>query len=147
AMKRSGWFFLAAALAAGTLPATAADFPAGPEIYAPRPAIVIFRWTGFYLGVNVGGGFGPENETSAPILNASSAFSGNQAGVLVPAGTSRIEPGPANIDVSGWLAGGQIGLNYQWENFVVGSEAQANWANLKGSSSCSSTAVSALGGV
>src|SRR5436190_16691930 len=115
AMKRSGWLFLAATLAAGILPATAADFPGGPQIYAPRQAMVIFRWTGFYFGAHAGGGFGRKDETSAPILNATSGPIGSPnpfTGAVVTGGTSNIQPGPAGIDVGGWLAGGQIGANY-----------------------------------
>jgi outer membrane immunogenic protein len=85
---------LAAALAAGT--ARAADLPytkAAP-MYAP-PA---FSWTGFYAGLNVGGGFSGEN-----------AFDGFQ--------------GTTSGRASGGLGGIQVGYNYQvTPRFVVGIE-------------------------
>ena len=45
------------------------------------------------------------------------------------------DPANRTIDGNGWLAGGQIGFNYQLNSFVVGIEADASWTNLKGSGS------------
>ena len=46
--------------------------------------------------------------------------------------------GPFNVSsgsnsASGLLAGGQIGYNYQIQNWVLGVEGEASWTNLKGS--------------
>ncbi|CAN5368593.1 outer membrane beta-barrel protein [soil metagenome] len=86
---------LAAALASGA--ARAADLPyakAAPP-YAATPA---FSWTGFYAGLNVGGGFGGEN-----------TFNSFQ--------------GTTNGRASGGLGGIQVGYNYQLTpRFVVGIE-------------------------
>ena len=87
---------------AATLSATvAADLgrrPPPPEapVYAPVP---YYGWTGFYVGLNGGGAWG---------------------------GRSRFDfPGspPASFDVSGWLAGGTLGFNYQLGHFALGSRA------------------------
>lgn len=47
----------------------------------------------------------------------------------------RLRSVPPKIDANGWLAGGQIGFNYQLNSFVFGLEADASWTNLKGSGS------------
>ncbi len=111
------------ALFAAMRPAAAADIPV--PAYQPQPAIVLFSWTGFYIGAHGGGGWGRKETTTAPYLF----------------GTALIAPAPATIDVSGWLAGGQIGANYQVGSWVFGAEAQASWSNLAGSTGC--TAISA----
>src|SRR4051812_46183671 len=102
--------------------AHAAELPL-PELYQARPAVVIFRWTGFYAGLHLGGGGGSKDESSVPF-----SFAG-----------SLITPAPFNIGVGGLLGGGQIGANYQSESFVIGLEAQASGANLTGSRSCVDT--------
>jgi outer membrane immunogenic protein len=92
--------------------ASAADMPmkAAPMV---APA---FSWTGFYLGGDVGYGWGTSKGQG---LNAAGA-----------AGT-----GPAyNFDVTGGLGGGFLGYNYQINQFVVGVEADWQGADLKGNS-------------
>src|SRR4030095_3046091 len=42
---------------------------------------------------------------------------------------------------SGWLAGGQIGAQYQAGSRVFGIEVDASWANLPGNANCSSVVV------
>jgi outer membrane immunogenic protein len=121
---------IAVALAAAMVPAAAADFPV-EGIYQARPVVVVFRWTGVYIGAHVGGGRGFVDENPLPFL----------------AQNSTIVPLPTSIGVGGWLAGGQIGANYQIDSWVLGFEAQASWANFTGSSTCAATAIPALGGV
>ena len=45
-------------------------------------------------------------------------------------------PPGTNIDISGGLAGGQIGANYQAGSWVFGVEADASWADLTGNTAC-----------
>jgi outer membrane immunogenic protein len=88
--------------------AGAADLSVAPLYKAP-PAQVsqAYNWTGFYLGINGGGGWGHSNwDTSA-----------------------------ASIGISGGVAGGTAGYNWQFGNAVLGLEADVDWANLKGTSS------------
>ena len=54
-----------------------------------------------------------------------------------------ILPLPTTIDRGGWFVGGQIGANYQMDLLVLGIEAQASWADFKGSSACAAAAVPA----
>jgi outer membrane immunogenic protein len=87
---------------AGT--AAAADLSAGPYYRAPVPyAVPLFTWTGFYLGVNGGGAFGSSTWDTA-----------------------------GSINTSGGLVGGTVGYNYQISHFVVGAEADIDWASISG---------------
>ncbi len=116
----------ALALAAGgqalaaDLPQPAPPPPRAPATYVPIP-VPVFTWTGIYLGVNGGYGFGQSNWT-APILGSTGNFS-----------------------TDGFLAGGTIGGNYQFNQFVFGVEADADWSNLTGSPALS--ACSGPGGI
>jgi outer membrane immunogenic protein len=116
--------------------AAAADIPVEGAIYQPRPVAVIFRWTGVYVGLHGGGGGGFKQETSQPFFVPSQFFA------LPPGSTPPIlYPFPTRIDMSGGIAGGQIGVNYQTDWLVIGLEAQASWANLKGSTACAINAA------
>ncbi len=108
----------ALALAAGGQ-ALAADLPqAPPPYYVPAP-VPIFTWTGIYIGINAGYAFGDSNWTSPP----GTAFFGTPC-------TTNCSTG--NFSTSGFLAGGTIGANYQWGQFVVGIEGDWDWSNLNG---------------
>ena len=37
------------------------------------------------------------------------------------------------LQPTGWLAGGTLGGNYQWGQFVLGIEGDGDWQNLNGS--------------
>jgi outer membrane immunogenic protein len=112
-------------LASALRPATAADIPV--PVYRPAPTVVIFSWTGFYIGAHGGGGWGRKETSTAPYTFAAAL----------------IAPAPATINVSGGLVGGQIGANYQVNSWVFGAEAQASWSNLKGSTTCIGTSTTA----
>jgi outer membrane immunogenic protein len=126
-MRAAKALSVAATFAAAWLPlaASAADLPIEP-LYQSRPAILVFRWTGVYVGAHVGGGIGHVTETPVPFV-----FGGT------------IAPLPTSVDPGGWLAGGQIGANYQVNSLVVGVEAQASWANLHASSECAAVTTAA----
>lgn len=84
--------------------ASAADLPRkAPSYYSPTP---VFSWTGFYAGAHGGYGW--------------SKYSGDDP----VAGTS-------TFDTDGWLAGLQLGYNYQIGAFVIGAEGDYSWANVK----------------
>ncbi len=108
------------ALAAALRPAAAADME---PYYGRPPAVIIFTWTGFYFGAHVGGGWGSKEVTAQPFTYAGALFA----------------PASTTLDPTGWLAGGQIGANYQAGSWVFGIEAQISWADLSGDASCPST--------
>jgi outer membrane immunogenic protein len=90
------------ALAGGS--ATAADLPRyGPVAQAPGYYNPIYNWTGFYLGINGGGGWGQSQWD-----------------------------GVGTFDVSGGVIGGTIGYNWQVNQIVVGAEGDIDWSGIKG---------------
>jgi outer membrane immunogenic protein len=100
------------------LAAQAADMPLkGPPSYSKAPPPIMppsyYSWSGFYVGMNVGYGFGKSRHDFEPI------------------GTTT-----GNYDVSGVLAGATLGYNWQLGSFVIGAEADAAWSNIDGSASC-----------
>lgn len=106
------------AIAAFTGSALAADLPA--RTYTKAPAVVaspIYNWSGFYIGLNGGGGSAHDCWT----VSAVSLFP------VVPAANEGCH------NDTGGLVGGQIGYRWQSANFVFGVEAQGDWANLNGS--------------
>jgi outer membrane immunogenic protein len=97
----------AAAIAA---PAFAADLPAptyrGPAYKAPV-YVASFNWTGFYVGINGGYGFGKSSWTGPPDTG--------------------------NFNVNGPLVGGTLGYNLQTGSWVWGLELDADYSWIKGS--------------
>ena len=94
-------------------PALGADLP----VYTKAPAIAtpVYDWSGFYVGVFGGGGFGNHNVNNA--LGSSSTFTNFTA----------------NYSSQGGLAGGEAGFNWQSGNYVLGIEADGFWSGIKGS--------------
>jgi outer membrane immunogenic protein len=125
-------------LALGAAPVMAADIP----VKAVRPAPVVapaFSWSGCYVGGNAGWVGGRTTHDTAP-----GGSYRNAAGVLAPpnaAGTGLLAGDFATAlhsydsRRSGWEAGGQVGCNHQWGMFVVGIEADFNWADVRNSAS------------
>jgi outer membrane immunogenic protein len=98
-------------LALGVAPASAADIarrppPAKAPVYVAPP----FSWTGGYIGVNGGYGFG-RSDFSAPFASGS-------------------------FDTAGGLVGGTLGYNYQMDRIVFGVEGDFDASWIKGSTTC-----------
>jgi outer membrane immunogenic protein len=92
------------ALAASGI-AYAADLSVAPLYKAPPVvATPAYNWSGFYLGLNGGGGWGTSNWDSAGSFN-----------------------------LSGGVVGGTAGLNWQTGHAVLGLEGDVDWSSLKGS--------------
>jgi outer membrane immunogenic protein len=97
--------------------ANAADLPRKMPVKAV-PVAVPFSWTGFYVGAHGGGGWGNNDWQD----------------FVDPLNPTNATPGPdASYNMSGALAGGQIGYNWQTGWTVFGIEADASWADIKGS--------------
>jgi outer membrane immunogenic protein len=103
-------------------PALAADLPVKAPPLVP---VAIYSWTGFYAGINGGGGF---TQDRTVIVNETFA------GVPFVGGTW---PGTGNFgsrSASGGFGGGQIGYNWQRDHIVFGLEADFEGSGITGSS-------------
>ena len=90
--------------------ANAADVARRQAMPAKAPAYVqAYNWTGFYAGINGGGGWG--NSTWSSVA------------------------GSTDFDLSGGLVGGTLGYNYQMGQVVFGLEGDIDWSNIKDSTS------------
>jgi outer membrane immunogenic protein len=84
--------------------AQAADLSVAPLYKAPPSEYSqAYNWTGFYLGLNGGGGWGESHWQ-----------------------------GIGRDDLSGGLVGGTAGYNWQFGQAVVGLEGDMDWAHLSG---------------
>ena len=87
--------------------AIAADLPVKARPIAAAPS-----WTGFYVGLNAGGSFGSDTATQNATFT-STALGANE----LLSNTTQHAP-------KGWLAGGQLGYNWQVSSaYVFGLEA------------------------
>lgn len=85
--------------------AAGADLPPGPNYYKAPPFLPPpYTWSGFYLGINGGGGLGRSSWDTA-----------------------------GGFDISGGLVGGTIGYNYQIGEAVLGVEGDIDWSGIRGS--------------
>jgi outer membrane immunogenic protein len=93
-----------------TAPLSAAN-AADMAVKAPPlpPAPVASYWTGWYLGIEGGYGWGRAEDTDATGFDS------------------------GRFNVSGGLVGGTIGYNWQFNPFVFGLEGDGSWADIKGS--------------
>jgi outer membrane immunogenic protein len=101
-------------------PAMAADMPVKAPVYK-APPVAVYSWTGFYIGAHVGGDWF-NKDWFVPLTPTNIA--GGCVGCPISSGSHT---------ASSWLAGGQIGFNYQVGWWVGGIEAQASWTKLEGS--------------
>ena len=108
-------------------------FAAKPHKPPPPPPPPVWSWTGFYLGGNVGYGWG----SSA----ANETFIDSVTGLVLGTGTGTVHP-------NGVIGGGQIGYNWQFGNWVTGLEADIQASGQQGSATlicpagiCSATTV------
>jgi outer membrane immunogenic protein len=93
--------------------AIAADLPRRPPQVAPPP-VVVFDWSGLYIGGHIGYGYGETDITDRTVLGTS---------LLIPT---------QSFNSEGFLGGAQAGWNYQVGRFVLGAEADYSYADIKG---------------
>lgn len=144
--------------------AVAADLPArkADAVMPPLPQM----WGGFYAGLNAGYGWGTNGPTASSLLNAGS-WSVTTTTVTLPPQTGVFgnaflgiasSANPAPLTQSGFIGGGQIGYNLQFNDaFVGGFEADlqgatfrsgsANYGVLNGASNFSVTPDAGVFGV
>ena len=109
--------------------ASAADMP-GKALPAPAVAIPVWNWTGWYLGANVGYGWGDNTDPQLNLVNPGDAGSiGTFLNFGVPPGTSGGNLFP-NLKPAGAFGGGQIEYDHQFGSWVLGGVADIQAANL-----------------
>jgi len=108
---------IAAFTAAAAISAASAADMAPRYTKAPPAAVEVYDWTGFYIGGNVGYSWGRSSDTSTLT---------NSAGTVLFTSAGR-----ANMD--GVIGGGQIGFNWQWNNWLVlGAETDFQGSDMEG---------------
>jgi outer membrane immunogenic protein len=99
----AGTVAFACSAQAADLPARPMPAPVAPVMYAPP----VYNWSGIYVGGNLGGGFASSSW--------SDAFTGAND----------------NFNKGGFIGGGQIGGNLQFNWLVVGVEGDFDWTGIK----------------
>ena len=101
------WWLLAT-VAVTTAGLTTAGLAADLPVKAPPmvPVAPPFSWTGFYLGGNIGAAWGQRNVTDTVFGLPFTQTSNGR-----------------------FIGGGQVGFNYQVNNFVFGVEGDADWVS------------------
>jgi outer membrane immunogenic protein len=122
-MKRTLMASAATVLAIGAQ-ARAADLPV-PTLPPAVPAV--YSWTGVYVGVNGGWADGISNWTNhCPGCASLSTPTTNTPVPTFPGGET------GQFSVSGYIAGGTLGANYQIGSWVYGVEGDFDWTHLTG---------------
>jgi outer membrane immunogenic protein len=96
--------------------------PSGKEMkqVAPAPPECDFTWTGFYVGGNAGYGWGNADTHFDPLPDPVTFFD--------------LEPTTLSPDPDGFIGGGQIGFNWQWNKWLVlGIESDFQGTDMEGS--------------
>jgi outer membrane immunogenic protein len=95
--------------------ANAADLPRRHTMPAKAPMMyeAPYNWTGLYVGINGGGGWG-HSDIAAPFSSGS-------------------------YNTSGGLVGGTLGYNWQAGQAVFGIEGDIDWTHLRGNGACAGT--------
>ncbi|MGA2124798.1 MAG: outer membrane protein [Xanthobacteraceae bacterium] len=108
-MKRLSFATITFAAIAAASASFAADLPA-PAYKVPAMAPApIYNWTGFYIGVEGGWGFGRADQTDPGGFNS------------------------GTYNVNGGLIGGTLGYNWQMGQAVFGLEGDGSYSWIKGS--------------
>ena len=104
--------------------ASAADLPVKAYPKAPAAIAAVYNWTGFYVGANVGYGWGNHhtNLTSDPAL-----VGPNFIALLDSANAAASKP-------AGVIGGGQIGYNWQQGQWLAGLEADFSGTDIRSTS-------------
>jgi outer membrane immunogenic protein len=98
----------AIAFAGATLPVAAADLSRAPAMPMAYPT---YNWTGVYLGLNGGGGWGSQDPLNI-ITDRFDRF---------------------NVRISGGMFGGTAGAQVQVSHVVLGVESDLDWTDISGS--------------
>jgi outer membrane immunogenic protein len=146
-MKKQLFASSALVLIIGVGAARAADLPSRKAPPPPPPPVAAPLWTGFYGGLNAGYSFGTNNSINAaatPIdpqtiygsgmRPRAQQWSENGPGASLINSMAMAQTGVFQNTQSGFVGGGQIGYNYQYNSFVFGLETDIQGAGIRGTS-------------
>jgi opacity protein-like surface antigen len=97
--------------------ASAADLPVKAPVYKAPAVAPLYNWTGPYIGIAGGYGWGHSNQTDP--------------GIPTDIGTPLAD---GSFAANGGLIGGTLGYNWQQGPWVFGVEGDYSWADISGSS-------------
>jgi outer membrane immunogenic protein len=92
--------------------------------------VPVYNWSGVYLGINGGYGFGSSGWSDPQ--NPSSFTTGGSTS-------------SGNFNTNGGLVGGTLGVNFQTGGFVFGVEGDWDWQGLQGTNNSSFCNILASG--
>jgi outer membrane immunogenic protein len=138
----------AAALAVVGTPAFAADMPVKAPPVVP---VVLYSWTGFYVGGNGGYSWGRANadltETTVTTTSATiTTLAGTPVASATVVGAPVINAGSGRANMNGWLGGFQAGYNYQVSRWVWGVEGDLQITGERGGTAICFPATALCGG-
>jgi outer membrane immunogenic protein len=110
--------FIALAIALSCVSTTALAADLAPQPVEPQaPVVMPFTWTGLYVGVHAGYGWGHERDDQSHLF------------ALAPPPP----PPPDRLNVKGFIGGAHVGYIYQFGQFVLGAEGDVDYADISGS--------------
>lgn len=115
---RRGWAFGAVVASLGIV-ITGTGALAAPPITTAPP---FYNWTGPYVGISGGYGWGHSSQTDPGLPITSIAT------------TPPPPPADGSFSLNGGVFGGGAGMNWQSGSWVYGLEGDYSWADIKGSS-------------
>jgi outer membrane immunogenic protein len=110
-MRHLSRILAAAALTVGAYGAQAADLPSS-KMAPIGPTFLAYNWTGFYVGIQGGYQWGNVDGTNCNVA-LTVCF-------------------PFSNDPDGFVVGGHVGYNFQFNQFVVGIEGDIEYSDMKG---------------
>ncbi len=131
-MKRT---LIASAAFASLLVATSASAADLPIYTKAPPVALVYDWTGFYIGTNLGYSWG-RGSTDGNVTGTQNVSVFRTAGpTLVSSVNTALPTLPltGRADVNGFIGGGQLGYNWQRDRWVFGLEGDIQFSNERGS--------------
>jgi outer membrane immunogenic protein len=142
AMRRSTLALLSAvSVVALAHMASAADLAKPVYKAPPPPPPPVQDWSGVYVGIEGGYGWGKQNINPAfdPFLISDPWFCFKFSGGCT-------DPTVSSVSQSGWLGGGFAGVQKQWGSWVLGLEAGIDGADINGSTTSTNSQTACIRG-
>lgn len=119
--------FIAGAVSLAALAPIAAKAADMPQ-YTPPPVttgVPSFDWGGFYAGLNAGYGWSSSDTAEARYVDPTAVF-------FTPCAAAGACVTNMSYDRNGFVGGAQAGYNWQFNQFVVGLEADIDYSGMSG---------------